>query len=153
MNTNASLGTYVYPGTVCSSAEPQIVRTILGSCVSVCLWDPLLRVGGMNHFVLPLVLGAGPSTPRFGGPAVEELLGQLKRLGGEVTRLKAKVFGGMCSQPLRDTVYDIGGRNVALACQLMEDSRIPIVAHDVGGTRGRAVRFLTSDGSCWVRAL
>ena len=148
---------YVYPGGVLTSATPITARTILGSCVAVCIWDPVLEVGGMNHFVLPLRLGTAdvraPIT-RFANEAIVELLRQVKALGADEGRLKAKVFGGMCaSGEFRNTPFDLGARNVEIAHEAMAAAKIAIVSEDVGGTRGRSLRFFTGDGSAWIKHL
>src|SRR5262249_44811038 len=78
------------PGRLFVSATPAQVSTILGSCVSVCLWDPEARAGGINHFLLPEGV---PASPRFGQSAVPLLIQGVLDLGARRTRLRAKVFG------------------------------------------------------------
>jgi len=65
---------YLQPGQLYASAQPSAVTTVLGSCVAICLWDPLTSVGGMNHYLLPFFAGAGRGTPRFGNVAMAQLL-------------------------------------------------------------------------------
>jgi hypothetical protein len=65
---------YLHPGQVFAAAYPTTVTTILGSCVSLCLWDPTLRIGGINHFLLPFWIGDDAASPRFGTVAIESLI-------------------------------------------------------------------------------
>src|SRR5258706_10049652 len=81
---------FLVPGAVHCSAAPGLVTTVLGSCVGVCLWDPLRRVGGMNHYVLPLS-PADDRTPRYGDVAIERLIEAMARLGCRVGDLVAKL--------------------------------------------------------------
>ena len=87
---------YLQPGQLYASAQPSAVTTVLGSCVAVCLWDPIEAVGGMNHYLLPFFAGAGQGSPRFGNFAMTELVDRLVALGASKGRLQAKVFGGAC---------------------------------------------------------
>jgi chemotaxis protein CheD len=143
--------TYLHPGQVAAFAEPTQVTTILGSCVSICLFDERLGLGGLNHFVLPDLSVAEPSA-RFAGPAFEELLERMRAIGARVSQLQAKVFGGSDSLGLPDE-GSIGARNVTVARALLSLCDIPIVAEDVGGTAGRKLLFDTRDGTAWVRRL
>ena len=143
---------YVHVGQLFASAEHRLVSTILGSCVSVCLWDPEVGVGGLNHFLLPQCVNNGVSSSRFGNVAIRELLSELHRLGGARHRLQAKVFGGASViDAFQTTNGSLGMQNVSLARRFLADAGIPIVNEDVGGTQGRKLVFRTNDGSAWVR--
>ena len=74
---------YLHPGQLFVSANSYAVTTILGSCVAVCLWDPVTQIGGINHFLLPTFSGEGIASPRFGNFAIKELLDQLAQLGSQ----------------------------------------------------------------------
>lgn len=144
---------YVHVGQLFASAERALVSTILGSCVSVCLWDAEASVGGLNHFLLPQCVNNGVSSPRFGNVAIRDLLAELHRLGGARHRLQAKVFGGASVIDAFQTTANgsLGMQNVSLARRFLADAGIPIINEDVGGTQGRKLVFRTSDGSAWVR--
>jgi chemotaxis protein CheD len=143
---------YVHVGQLYASAERRLVSTILGSCVSVCLWDPELGIGGLNHFLLPQCVQNGGSSSRFGNVAIAELFEQLQQLGAVRHRLKAKMFGGASViDAFQSANASLGMQNVALARRLLADARIPIVNEDVGGTQGRKLVFQTHDGAAWVR--
>jgi len=145
---------YLHPGQLFASAERSAVSTILGSCVAVCLWDPILKIGGINHYLLPLWTGQGTVSPRFGDVAVQELLDKLLQLGGRKSRLQAKIFGGACViEAFRNRENHLGMNNVQTAEELLEKEGIPLVGHDVGGCRGRKLIFHTDNGTAWVKQL
>jgi chemotaxis protein CheD len=129
------------------------VTTILGSCVSVCLWDAHLAAGGMNHYMLPLWNGEGLPTPKFGNVAIEKLLEQMARLGSRKEHLVAKCFGGAHVIGAASGMMQIGERNILLAEELLAMYRIPTVAHDMGGSRGMKITFNTRSGAVRVSRL
>lgn len=101
------------PGEYFASGEDLVIVTVLGSCVSVCLRDPLNGIAGMNHFMLPeRGLGGDPASPsaRYGSHAMELLINRMLALGASRERLQAKVFGG--GSVLRQISAAIGQRNV-----------------------------------------
>ena len=122
---------YVEPGQLLVSTEPCTLRTVLGSCVSVCLYDPELRMGGMNHFMLPRALVAG-SEPR---------------------RLCASVFGGARVLSSMSDVMHLGRRNAEYALDWLAEAGIPIVASDLEGNVGRRLDFHIGSGTTSVRVL
>lgn len=143
---------YLHAGQVFASAEPASVVTVLGSCVAVCLFDPVAKAGGMNHYLLPLAVRRERSA-RFGNVAMEVLLDEVLARGARMGNLRAKVFGGggVLSGLQRDR--SLGRENVELALRALEREAVPIVDGDVGGTRGRKLVFHSDDGSAWVRTL
>lgn len=145
---------YLHPGELFASAEGAAVSTILGSCVAVCLWDPISKIGGINHYLLPLWTGQGSYSPRFGDIASQELLRKLVALGGRQSRFQAKLFGGACViEAFRERENHLGAKNVRTAEEFLEREGIPLVSHDVGGCKGRKVIFHTDDGTAWVKQL
>jgi chemotaxis protein CheD len=145
---------YLHPGEVFVSADSHIVTTILGSCVAVCLWDPITRIGGINHFLLPTFSGQGIASPRFGNIAIQELIDQLSQLGTQRRNLLGKLFGGACVlEAFRQRHHHLGLKNIEVARHLLEFQSIPLVGHDVGGQRGRKLVFQTDNGAAWVRSL
>lgn len=144
---------YVFPGDVVGKVVGCLLTTVLGSCVSVCLHDPRTRIGGMNHFLLPEPIGVGERSPRFAGPAIEELIGQLLDRGGSRERLVAKLFGGCESGGTGSNGFHIGFRNVVAARRHLTEVGIPIVAEDVGGGAGRRLVFDPEQGAAWVKPL
>lgn len=144
---------YVHPGHVLVSAEGLRLSTVLGSCVSVCIFDLRARVGGMNHFVLPEESATGSGSTRFAGPAIQALIRETLAVGADRRRLEAKVFGGTSRADHASNGFHVGSRNVEVARRLLAADDIPIVRDDVGGSRGRKLVFCTDDGAAWVRLL
>lgn len=90
---------FLYPGQIYVSHEPAIITTILGSCAALVLWDRRLKIGGMNHYLLPEGTETGPNRLRYGNVANPELLRELLALGCSAKNLQAKVFGGSSAFP------------------------------------------------------
>lgn len=144
---------YLQPGQIHASAAPTTITTVLGSCISVCLYDTETRVGGMNHFLLPAPV-CHERSARFGNVAMEELFDAIKRLGAETVSLRAKVFGGAAVLGThRAGGRQLGEENARVALGMLLDMGIPVVGGDVGGTRGRKIVFDTDEGSAWMRTL
>jgi chemotaxis protein CheD len=145
---------YLQPGQLYAAAQPSAVTTVLGSCVAVCLWDPIECVGGMNHYLLPFFAGAGQGSPRFGNVAMTELVDRLVALGASRARLQAKVFGGACVlEAFQARQGHLGEKNAAVAFKLLEELAIPVVSRDVGGQSGRKLIFHSDQGTAWVAKL
>src|SRR5690554_372550 len=85
---------FLYPSTLFASREPYVVKTILGSCVAICLWDPVTKIGGINHYMLPTWNGNDLASPKYGNIAIDKLLERMIFLGAKRENLKAKIFGG-----------------------------------------------------------
>ncbi|GGG63393.1 putative chemoreceptor glutamine deamidase CheD [Salipiger pallidus] len=126
------------------SQDPRcVMSTVLGSCAAVCLTDPEVRVGGMNHFLLPSRSGAGGEDVRYGAYSMELLINGLLKQGAQKNRLIAKLFGGakMLSQ-----LRDIGVSNIAFAREFLQAEGIPIASESTGGNAARRIRFWPCDG-------
>ncbi len=145
-------GVYLHPGQVFVSADPAEVNTVLGSCVAVCVFDPVLRLGGANHYLLPRWAGDGVSSERFGNVAVRSLIEKMVALGSHKGNLEAKVFGGACTVEAFGG-GEVGGRNTEAAFNTLGREGIRVVAEDVGGRRGRKLVFRTDTGVALVRLL
>ncbi|MEW5846203.1 MAG: chemotaxis protein CheD [Bacteroidota bacterium] len=137
---------YLYPASLFADREPHVVTTILGSCVAVCLYDPELKQGGINHYMLPLWNGQGLASPRYGNIAIERLIERMTALGSKKDNLKAKVFGGGEVLETNFDSFHIGQRNIAIAMELLAEHGIPIVAKSVGGKQGRKIEYNTATG-------
>lgn len=137
---------FLFPGTLFAESLEYQISTVLGSCVSVCLWDQVSRMGGMNHFMLPLWNGEGLATPKYGNIAMERLLDKLLSIGCRREHLIAKVFGGANLTGSGLEVFMIGDRNITLAFEMLEEFRIKVAANDVGGRVGRKVVMNTATG-------
>ena len=136
---------YVVQGEFRVSRDPdEVLSTVLGSCVSVCLWDPGSRLGGMNHFLLPAAPGqADAKTLRYGAHAMEVLINELLKLGARRRALQAKLFGGAS---VTDALGPIGQANATFALSYLSDEEIPCIAQSLGGTRARRIVFRPATG-------
>ena len=85
---------FLFPGTIFADPGEFQISTVLGSCVALCLWDSVAKIGGMNHYMLPFWNGEGLATPKYGNIAIEKLLSRMLRLGCRKENLVAKIFGG-----------------------------------------------------------
>jgi len=140
-------------GGLFATTERTICTTILGSCVSVCLWAPELGIGGINHFLLPDGTSVGRAALRIGGPATERLVAELEALGAPPSTLLAKVVGGAHLAQHGEDRFRLGERNARVAVETLERIGIVVVAKDIGGSHGRKLRFRTSDGEAGVKTL
>lgn len=141
---------YLHPATLFVSEQPHVVTTVLGTCVAVCLWDRVLRVGGINHYMLPLWNGVGLSSPKFGNIAVALLIERMERLGCRRANLTAKLFGGKASGN-EHALLNIGDRNAALAEEMLTEARIAVTARSLGGPFGRKLLFNTESSEVLLK--
>jgi chemotaxis protein CheD len=142
---------FLQPGHLLVSETPAAVTTILGSCISVCLWDPVRRIGGMNHFMLPMAATGSAASPRFGNVAMETLVEMLRARGARLPFLRARIYGGACMFANMKTTAGakphLGAQNADLALDFVSRSGIELVDVQVGGSRGRKLVFNTDEGS------
>jgi len=142
---------YLHPGNLFASGNPHVVTTILGSCIAVCLYDPVKKIGGINHYMLPLWNGEGLPVPRFGNVAIKKLIEKMEMLGASRRTIKAKVFGGSTIHQTTSGLLNVGKRNITIAEDMLAEERIPIIGSDMGGSRGRRVLFFTDTGAVKMR--
>jgi chemotaxis protein CheD len=155
----------ILPGEFYATADGTAITTLLGSCVSVCLFDRFSGVGGMNHFMLPQVLqGSNTSrcsdpsattcdavcSARYGACAMRQLLQRLQALGASHSRLEAKLFG---AARVMAGMSDIGEKNASFALGYLEEYGIPVVASDLGSTCPRKVVFFPASGRAVVKRI
>lgn len=144
---------YLLPSALFTSDEPHIVSTVLGSCVAVCLFDSKMKIGGINHYMLPLWNGEGLPTPKYGNISIELLVKKMISLGASKKRLEAKIFGGATLHGNPRGLLDIGKRNIGLAHSMLDEHAIKIVASDVGGNRGRKIFYQTDTFTIKMRLI
>ncbi len=137
---------FLYPAALFASKSPTLVNTILGSCVAVCLWDPVLKIGGINHFMLPFWNGQGLASPKYGNIAIERLYEKMLSMGSNPANLKAKVFGGGEVIETNIKQFHIGERNSEIAFQMLDELKIPVISQSVGGKLGRKIQYNTETG-------
>jgi len=137
---------FLLPSQIFVTSENYKITTILGSCVAICLWDGVKKIGGMNHFLLPYWNGNGLASPKYGSIAVEKLIARMIKEGSNIKNIKAKVFGGGYILGLDSSIFNIGKRNIAIAERLLTQYNIEIIAKSVGGKNGRKIYFDTETG-------
>lgn len=128
----------------------HMLMTILGSCVSACMRDPITRIGGMNHFLLPGDGGDDSESTRYGVYAMEKLINDIVKLGGTKSRLEVKVFGG---GNVTNNSALIGSRNAEFVRHYLENERLPIVSEDLGDTYPRRLRYYPDTGKVMMMKL
>jgi chemotaxis receptor (MCP) glutamine deamidase CheD len=143
----------IYIGGIHASGDPVVVKTLLGSCIAVCLWDPMRAIGGMNHFMLPRGDAGGDLASRFGVHAMDRLIGAMMRLGADRRRFVAKVFGGAHVLDLAESPNSVPQQNIRFAREFMAAEGFRCVGEDVGGRQPRQVQFHTTTGQAAVRRL
>ena len=126
--------------------------TVLGSCIAACVRDPLLQLGGMNHFMLPEGNVGDGAPARYGSYAMELLINELLKRGASRRRLEAKVFGG--ANVLKGfTSNPVGTRNAEFVLAYLDAEQIPVVAEDLRGIHPRKVWFFPETGKVMVNRL
>ncbi|MBA4372796.1 MAG: chemotaxis protein CheD [Thermodesulfovibrio sp.] len=152
----------IKPGEFYVSGEEVIITTLLGSCVAACLYDPVMRIAGMNHFLLgnrryskdmPIAI---TEAGRYGIYAMELLINEMMKLGAQKYNLRAKVFGGgsVIQTPAdTDNFFCVGDVNRKFILEFLRNEGLPLVASDLGGDRGRVIYFCADDYSVYVRKI
>lgn len=135
------------------------LRTLLGSCVSIVLWHPTKKIGGMCHYLLPEPkIGESTSLTKYGIGAFLYFQKEILKYRLPFSEFQAKVFGGshMFLQEEKgyyshtETSLSIGDKNIQFAKTILEQNRIPIISWDVGGSSSRKLYFTVWDGEVWV---
>lgn len=167
----APIEVFVQPGDLFVGDDSFRPRTLLGSCVSITLWHPASRRGGLSHFLLPNRGQGGPEAPRsqagpgslttrpdsaldarYGDEALELMLRQLRQQGIAASQLQAKIFGGgdMFPDQAQSGRMQVGRRNGLAARALLEEASIRVVSASLFGIGHRQVIFDLGSGDVWV---
>jgi chemotaxis protein CheD len=149
----------ILPGEYYVTRGEEAISTVLGSCISACVRDPMRNVGGMNHFMLPEDSSTGPNNwldpaiglaTRYGSYAMESLINDLLKLGATRERLEIKVFGG---GRVLSGITDVGARNITFVRNYLQLEGYRIAAEDLGGTQPRKVIYFPDTGRVKMRRL
>jgi chemotaxis protein CheD len=140
---------------VSASADDVLITYALGSCIAVVLHDPVARVGGLLHYMLPDSAldraKAGQSPSMFADTGIPLLLSKVAESGGQRRRLVVRLAGG--AQVVNDGgVFDIGKRNYLAARKLLWKAGMMVRAEEVGGNIPRTVRLDVASGKVWLRS-
>jgi chemotaxis protein CheD len=147
------------PGDYYVTRSDEAITTVLGSCVSACIRDPQLQIGGMNHFMLPEDLSFDDEAPpdafdrqatRYGSYAMESLINDLLKLGATRERLEIKLFGG---SHILASMTDIGAHNIAFIKRYLAVEGLAVMAQDLGGDRPRKIVYFPGTGRARLKTL
>lgn len=150
--SNKFIAAKILPGEYYVTKEKEVITTVLGSCISVCVFDPKLCIGGMNHFMLPSGsnLDLLSESFRYGDVAMERLVNDILRNGGDKDRLIFKAFGG--GQIIKN-MTSIGQRNITFLHKFMTMEGYRLSASDLGGPYPRKIMFFPLEGKVKVKRL
>lgn len=145
----------ILPGEFFVTREPMVIYTVLGSCVSACIRDPIAGVGGMNHFMLPAPKGDGGTdswgeSTRYGSYAMERLINEILKLGGMKHRLEIKLFGG---GKIYDGSIDVGANNARWVLQFMKQEGYLPAKTDLGDVFPRKVYYFAHSGRVLMKKI
>lgn len=138
---------------------PDMLTTLgLGSCVGVSFRDPVAKVGGMIHVMLPdstAIRGTGNNPAKFADTGMKEIIWQMEQMGANVRRMEAKMAGGatMFQYQTKSELTKIGERNAEACREILKSMGIPLLAEDVGKNYGRTIVYETETGKLLVRAV
>lgn len=142
----------ILPGEVYVTKQNELISTVLGSCISACVYDYKMGIGGMNHFMLPANNNAGIDSLscRYGNWAMEFLINEIIKNGGSRDNFKIKIFGG---GKIIKGMGDIGEGNIMFVSQYLKNEGFLVESHDVGGPWPRKVLFNPTTGKAHVKKL
>lgn len=157
-NASGQLIVKLLPGDFYVTCEDEVLDTVLGSCVSACIRSPRLRIGGMNHFMLPRPSGHGSDTwdsvagraTRYGSASMEQLINRILSAGGTRAELEVKIFGG---GKVLAALSDVGHHNVIFVRDFLKQEGLRVSSEDVGDTCPRHVQYFPISGRVRVRHL
>jgi chemotaxis protein CheD len=144
---------FLKPGNLYLLPEPAAVTTVLGSCVSITLFHPRLKVGGICHGLLPK--GEGRDDFKFIDCAFRYMLDKFRQMGARELDIRAKLFGGatMFNGAARPPTNSVGTKNVQVAMALIRQEGLNLISADTGGNVGRKIIFYTHSGEVFVKRL
>lgn len=153
--THETYAAKLLPGEYYVSMSAEMITTVLGSCVSACIRDCRLGIGGMNHFMLPhsdrlTAMESGSSAARYGSYAMEILINDILKNGGKRENLEVKLFGG--GQMLAG-MTDIGAKNIQFVREFLQLERLNLLAEDLGGVSPRKLVYFPATGKARVKTL
>jgi chemotaxis protein CheD len=151
----------ILPGELYVTQQEENIATTLGSCVSACIWDSRNHIGGMNHFMLPItdkeisnISWGNRNLPsdatRYGNYAMEHLINEILKHGGNRSFLQAKVFGG---GRVLNQMTDVGKKNAAFVLEYLHTENIPLISQDLGDIYPRKVLFDPMTGKVLMKKL
>ncbi len=145
----------ILPGEYYVTKNNECVTTVLGSCVSACIRDVRLGIGGINHFMLPINKGVNPDSiisdaARYGNFAMEHLINDIIQNGGQRKNLEFKLFGG---GKIMQAMMDVGKKNIDFVLEYLATEGFKSIAEDLGGNYPRKVIYFPKTGKARMKKL
>jgi len=142
---------------VISKSPDKLVTLGLGSCVGLVLFDPIKKISGLVHIMLPNA-PLGPNSVnrfKFADTAIEDMIKLVTQAGASRYHLQAKLAGGahMFNNAYNSDMMGIGKRNVDICQKVLRENRIPVAAQDTGGTSGRSIEFCCESNMLQIRTV
>ena len=144
---------YLPPGTLYAAAAPCTITTLVGSCVALTMWSPRLRVGGMNHYLIPRQARGIEQSPRYGETANAMLLARLGVLGCHADEIETRIFGGAAVLATVAAGVSLGEQNVVAAWRFARMHALRVVDEQAGGSVARRLVLDVETGAVDVMTL
>jgi chemotaxis protein CheD len=137
-----------------TGSSPTILRTILGSCIGICIFDRMKKIGGLAHILLPTDTSGGAQPEKYADTAIPLLVERLIKDGAKKEYLSAKIAGGASMFKFESNMMlgQIGDRNIETTRKVLEKLGIPVLEEDIKGNTGRVIDFYLEDGRLKVKA-
>lgn len=146
----------ILPGELYVTRSEEMITTVLGSCISACIRDPVSGVGGMNHFMLPMsksdpdINDKLGSAMRYGNFAMEHLINEILKNGGRRRNLEVKLFGG---GKVLSHMTDVGKRNIEFALEYVQTEGLKLISEDLGDRYPRKIQYYPLTGKARMKKL
>jgi len=151
---NEIISAKILPGQFYVTGSNEAIVTVLGSCISACIRDPIAGIGGMNHFMLPADNSGGSTklseSARYGNFAMEMLINEILKNGGKKPNLEVKIFGG---GKILKNMTDVGERNIEFALTYIKTEGLNLLSSDVGSPHPRKVYYFPDSGRVRIKKL
>ncbi len=142
---------FINVGEIHVAVKPTEIVTVLGSCVAVCLYDTIEKIGAMNHYLVPLWNGNGLQSPKYGNVSIPKLIETMETVGCNLRNVEAKLFGGSNINITNNENMMIGKKNIIIAKEILRQYNIPVKAEDTGGNSGRRIMLISDTGKIMVK--
>lgn len=139
---------FLQPGYIYVPDQAVDISTVIGSGVSICIYDRKKQIGGMNHFQFPYIAAKGKTTSLYGNVSTSLLIRMILEQGASIKYLEAQIYGGAAHPENQDE--NVGRDNIEMAQKILLKHQISITSQDVGGEKGRKVVFNTGSNDVAV---
>lgn len=140
----------VMMGDIGVAGAPTLIRTILGSCVGIAIWERKLQIGGIAHVVLPDSRGETSLPGKFADTAVPNLIDRIRAKGGSRAAMVARIAGGANMFNIPTKANNVGEKNQLAVKLILRQLEISVLSEDLGGCRGRRMTLDTSTGEVTI---